>query len=83
MRSPRFRAALGHLFGWPAVAAAASASPWIGANLAAAVGSISYGASWLMFGTAALLGGREVAMMASFHARRLWARWRGLPFEED
>lgn len=87
MRSPRFRLALAlfvvsHVFSWPAVAAAASASPWIGTEVAAVVGSVSYAVSWLMIGTAAVLGGREVAVVGGYHTRRLWARLRGLPFEE-
>lgn len=73
-RSPRLRLALGlflldYVFGWPVVAAAAPASPWIGASNAALIGSVSYAFSWVLLGAASLIGGAQVAVVG-----RAWIR---------
>jgi hypothetical protein len=59
------------LFGWPAVAAAGSASPWIGLENAAIAGSLSYGLSWLLLGASVAIGGREITVIG-----RAWIRER-------
>jgi hypothetical protein len=58
-----------YLFGWPAVAAAGSASPWIGLENAALAGSACYGFSWLLLGASVAIGGKEVTTVG-----RAWIR---------
>jgi len=77
LRSPRFRLALvllvlNYALGWPVVALAAGASPWIGVETAAVVGTGSYALSWAVLGVAVLLGGREVVE----YGERWWRRRR-------
>ena len=60
-----------YLFGWPAVAIAGSASPWIGVETAALLGSASYALSWLLLGASIALGGREMTVRG-----RAWVRQR-------
>lgn len=60
-----------YVFGWPALAAAGSASPWIGLEYAAVAGSASYALSWLLLGASIAIGGREVTVIG-----RAWIRQR-------
>lgn len=81
-RPRRMQLALGlfganYLFGWPAVAAAGGASPWIGLENAALAGSISYALSWVLLGASILIGGREVTTLGRAWIRRLWQRRGG------
>ena len=52
--------ALSYLLGWPALGMAGSASPWIGVEAAALLGSGTYALSWVLLGVAVVLGGNEV-----------------------
>lgn len=62
--------ALSYLLGWPAVGAAGSASPWIGVEAAAMLGSGVYVFSWLLLAVAVVLGGKEVQ-----DEGRRWTAW--------
>ena len=71
-RSPRVRLAillfgLNVLLGWPAVALAGAASPWIGVANAAILASLCYAASWVLLGISSALGGPE--LMADLKSR--------------
>ena len=81
-RSWRFRLALtlfvaSYALGWPMIAGAGAATPWIGASNAALVGGAAYGLSWVLLGLAALLGGAEVASAGRGWVRERWRSMRG------
>lgn len=72
LRSPRVRLAillfvLNLVLGWPAVALAGAASPWIGAANAAILAGICYAGSWALLAISSALGGPE--LMADLKAR--------------
>jgi hypothetical protein len=78
-RSGRLRVAMAlwvlcYVLGWPAVAAAASASPWLGAQNAALLGTFSYVLSWVMLAVATWLGGAELVEISRDWVRGAWAR---------
>jgi hypothetical protein len=68
--------ALSYVLGWPAVGAAGSASPWIGVEAAAMLGSGTYAFSWLLLGGAVVLGGKEVQEEGRRWTARVMARLR-------
>ena len=75
----RMRLALGlfvanTVMGWPAIAAAGGASPWIGLENAAMLGSASYILSWLLLGASIAIGGREVVVLGRGWIRRRLGR---------
>ena len=72
LRSPRVRLAillfgLNVVLGWPAVALAGAASPWIGAANAALLAGGCYAASWVLLAISSALGGPE--LMADLKSR--------------
>jgi hypothetical protein len=76
-RRPPARVVLGlillagsYVLGWPAVAALAAAAGWLGRPELLVVGPVVYGVSWLIFGAAIILLGKD--SISTGRALGLW-----------